>query len=127
MMNRRKFMGTAAAAAGWMIMPRRVLGGPGHIAPSDRINIGCIAVGGRGFDDIRSAAAENVVALCDVDNTQMAAQEEEVHVWTNRPIWPQGIDAPTGMRTSSKKTTPRSRTGASFELGLNQSRSQPAV
>ena len=72
MMNRRKFMGTAAAAAGWMIVPRRVLGGPGHIAPSDRINVGCIAVGGRGFDDTRSAAAENVVALCDVDNAKIA-------------------------------------------------------
>lgn len=44
-MNRRDFIGTAAAAAaGFMIVPRRVLGGPGYIPPSDMIllaQVGC--------------------------------------------------------------------------------------
>jgi predicted dehydrogenase len=71
--SRREFMGrSAAAAAGLMIVPRHVLGGDGYAAPSDTINIGCIGVGGKGSSDIRSCSGENIVALCDVDDTQMA-------------------------------------------------------
>ena len=44
-MNRRDFIGTvAAASAGFTIVPRRVLGGPGYIPPSDMIllaQVGC--------------------------------------------------------------------------------------
>src|SRR6476620_2567013 len=43
-MNRRKFLGTVAGASAWTIVPRRVLGGPGYIAPSDMIllaQVGC--------------------------------------------------------------------------------------
>jgi predicted dehydrogenase len=71
--TRRKFLGTsAAAAAGLMIVPRHVLGGPGYKTPSDTLNIGCVGVGGKGTSDIWSVSTENVVALCDVDDTQMA-------------------------------------------------------
>ena len=55
-----------------MIVPRRVLGGPGHQAPSDTLNIGCVGVGGKGTSDIQAASTENIVALCDVDDAQMA-------------------------------------------------------
>jgi predicted dehydrogenase len=72
-LSRREFMGrSAAAAAGLMIVPRRVLGGRGYAAPSDTLNIGCIGVGGKGSSDIRSCSGENIVALCDVDDTQVA-------------------------------------------------------
>ena len=43
-MNRRKFLGSLAAASAFTIVPRRVLGGPGFIAPSDMIllaQVGC--------------------------------------------------------------------------------------
>ena len=71
--SRREFMGrSAAAAAGLMIVPRHVLGGPGYCAPSDTLNIGCIGVGGKGSSDILSCSGENIVALCDIDDTQMA-------------------------------------------------------
>ena len=43
-MNRRKFLGTVAGASAFTIVPRRVLGGPGYIAPSDMIllaQVGC--------------------------------------------------------------------------------------
>ena len=42
--NRRTFLGGLAAASGLTIVPRRVLGGPGYIAPSDMIllaQVGC--------------------------------------------------------------------------------------
>ncbi|MDH4218630.1 MAG: twin-arginine translocation signal domain-containing protein, partial [Candidatus Aminicenantes bacterium] len=71
--SRREFLGTSAtAAAGLMIVPRHVLGGPGYTAPSDKLDIGCVGVGGKGTSDIWSVSSENVIALCDVDDTQMA-------------------------------------------------------
>ena len=71
--TRRDFLGrTATAAAAFMIVPRHVLGGSGYSAPSDTLNIGCVGVGGKGSSDIRSVSSENVVALCDVDDTMMA-------------------------------------------------------
>jgi len=71
-LTRREFIGrSAATAAGFMIIPRHVLGGTGTKAPSDTLNIGCIGVGGKGSSDIRSVSSENIVALCDVDGRQM--------------------------------------------------------
>ena len=43
-MNRREFLGTVAAASAFTIVPRRVLGGRGYVAPSDMIllaQVGC--------------------------------------------------------------------------------------
>jgi predicted dehydrogenase len=71
--SRREFLGTSAtAAAGLMIVPRHILGGPGYTAPNDKLNIGAVGVGGKGTSDIWSVSSENVIALCDVDDTQMA-------------------------------------------------------
>ena len=63
---------SAVAAAGFMIIPRHILGGRGHPAPSDTLNIGCVGVGGQGSSDIRSVSSENIVALCDVDDEMIA-------------------------------------------------------
>ena len=74
--SRRSFMGaTALASAGFMIVPRHVLGGPGFTAPSDKVNIAGIGIGGKGHSNLMAASGlkkggetlENVVALCDVD------------------------------------------------------------
>ena len=66
--NRRQFMGRAAGvAAAFTIVPRRVLGGPGHKPPSETLNIAGIGVGGQGGGDLRNVESENIVALCDVD------------------------------------------------------------
>ena len=72
--SRRKFIGAAsAAAAGMMVVPRHVVGATQKKkAPSDTLNIACIGVGGMGFSDTRGVRAENIVALCDVDDEQMA-------------------------------------------------------
>ena len=47
-MTRRHFLASTSAAAAFTIVPRHVLGGPGYVAPSDKLNIACIGVGGRG-------------------------------------------------------------------------------
>ena len=53
--SRRGFIkNTALSAAGFMIVPRHVLGGKGFIAPSDRLTIAAVGVGGKGTSDINS-------------------------------------------------------------------------
>jgi len=65
--SRRRFVGHAAAMAAFTVVPRHVLGGPRHVAPSEKLNIAGIGVGGRGGDDLRGVESERIVALCDVD------------------------------------------------------------
>ncbi|MBW8041474.1 MAG: Gfo/Idh/MocA family oxidoreductase [Planctomycetes bacterium] len=65
--SRRDFLGSAAAAAAFTIVPRHVLGGSGNTPPSEKLNIAGIGVGGRGSGDISGVSSENIVALCDVD------------------------------------------------------------
>jgi predicted dehydrogenase len=56
---------TAIAASAFTVVPRQVLGGPQ--APSNKLNIAGIGVGGMGAQNLKNCAAENIVALCDVD------------------------------------------------------------
>ena len=71
-MKRRKFIQLAGAgAASFTIVPRHVLGGPGYIPPSDKLNIAAIGVGGKGAVNIELSyndGTDNIVALCDVDD-----------------------------------------------------------
>ena len=74
--SRRDFMkNAAAAAAGFMIVPRHVLGGRGFLAPSDKLLVAGIGVGGKGRSDLsnfyESGKAE-IAFLCDVDQRQIA-------------------------------------------------------
>lgn len=71
-LTRRKFIGAAASVAAFAIVPRQVLGGPGTPPPSETLNMACIGVGGKGFDDVRNVGTENIVALCDVDTKRAA-------------------------------------------------------
>ena len=71
--NRRDFVGAAAGATAFTFVPRHVLGGKGFVAPSDKLNIACIGVGGMGRSDVDGVSGENIYALCDVD--QKAAEE----------------------------------------------------
>lgn len=51
--SRREFLrNTAITSAGFIILPRHVLGGKGFIAPSDRLLIAGVGVGGKGESDI---------------------------------------------------------------------------
>ncbi len=67
--SRRKFIGTAAAGfAGVTLVPSNVIAGLGHKAPSDKLNIAGIGVGGMGYTNLLHMETENIVALCDVDS-----------------------------------------------------------
>ena len=74
--SRRDFLKTAAtAAAAFMIVPRHVLGGTGFTAPSDKLQVAGIGVGGKGYGDIKSffeSGKADVAFLCDVDDRRAA-------------------------------------------------------
>lgn len=73
--NRRDFIkNTALAAAAFMIVPRHVLG-RGFVAPSDRLLIASIGVGGKGQSDIAmfdKSGKASISFLCDVDDRRAA-------------------------------------------------------
>jgi len=83
-LSRRDFLGTtAAAAAGFTIIPRYVMGGVGYTAPSDMINVAGIGVGSQGGGDIQQICTPDVPIVRPQRNSngtpmtkeQIAAQE----------------------------------------------------
>ena len=65
--SRRGFLKSAGGAvAAFTIVPRHVLG-QGQTPPSEKLNIACVGVGGRGAANLNGVRGENIVALCDVD------------------------------------------------------------
>ncbi len=69
--NRRRLLQSAAAAAAAYFVPRHVLGGAGHVAPSDKVNIALIGAGGQGRSNVRS-----LFELPDVQVTAVADPAE---------------------------------------------------
>lgn len=74
--NRRGFLSATAAAAAFHIVPAHVLGGTTHAAPSEKLNIAGIGIGGMGAANLRNLESENIVALCDVDTAYAASTFE---------------------------------------------------
>ncbi|HOG29865.1 MAG TPA: Gfo/Idh/MocA family oxidoreductase, partial [Vicinamibacterales bacterium] len=74
--TRREFLHQAAAAAGTVgaltILPGRVFGGQRKLAPSDKLNLGAVGVGGMGGSNLSRCETENIIALCDVDSALAA-------------------------------------------------------
>ncbi|RZM27717.1 MAG: Gfo/Idh/MocA family oxidoreductase [Pedobacter sp.] len=74
--SRRAFLKSSAiATAAFMIVPRHVLGGKGFLAPSDRLLIASIGVGGKGESDItgfQRSGKSDIAFLCDVDKRRAA-------------------------------------------------------
>ena len=72
-LSRRDFLKKSGIAlAGMMIaptvVPPTVLGkSAGHTAPSDRLNILGVGIGGRGAADLAEMETENIIGLCDCD------------------------------------------------------------
>jgi predicted dehydrogenase len=69
-MNRRQFLRTAASATAVTLVPRHVLGGPGYVAPSEKVNVACIGVGAQGtrvMMEFLSRADVKIASVCDVN------------------------------------------------------------
>lgn len=83
--SRRTFLKTLGAAGLFTIVPRRVLGGNGYVAPSDQLTKGIIGVGGIGRSELHFTSDQNcrLVSVCDVDqnhlNSAVAAAKDKLH------------------------------------------------
>ncbi len=74
--SRRQFIRTGAAAAvSLTIVPRRVLGGPGYLAPSDTLTKAVVGVGGMGRGHLGYEGSV-LRAVCDVDRAHLASALE---------------------------------------------------
>ena len=69
-LTRRQFTAAAASTAAFTIIPRHVLGGPGHTPPSDKINLAVIGLGRQGMFvmmNLLQLPEIQVTAVCDVN------------------------------------------------------------
>jgi predicted dehydrogenase len=86
--TRRKFISDAtAAAAAFTIVPRHVLGGQRFVAPSDKVNVAVIGVGGQGRTNAR--------ALFQEEDCQIIAVADPAEEWDLTP-WYYGGKAGRG-------------------------------
>jgi predicted dehydrogenase len=65
--SRRQFLGQAAVAGATALAAPRLL----SAAAGDKLNIAVIGCGGRGAGNLQSVLGENIVALCDVNETNL--------------------------------------------------------
>jgi len=77
-LTRRQFMTTSMAVAAATVVPRHVLGGAGHVPPSEQLNVAIIGTGGQGITNIKNLLSHKDVkipAICDPaqfwDNTEL--------------------------------------------------------
>ncbi|NUM52723.1 MAG: Gfo/Idh/MocA family oxidoreductase [Candidatus Hydrogenedentes bacterium] len=112
--SRRQFIRTGgAAAATFTIVPRHVLGGAGHVAPSEKITLACIGFGTQAIREIGGILASpeiQVVAVCDVEKDGLNYLEwdrgevrNNVRLLLKDPAWREGSDVPPGGRDVGKE------------------------
>ena len=101
-LTRRDFVATTAmAAAAWMIVPRHVLG-QGLTPPSDRVNIAVVGIHGMGAYNAQAVMSQNIVAICDVDDTLLKAR---LDAW-KRSLEPQPAPRPQPARPPTAPARP---------------------
>jgi predicted dehydrogenase len=71
-LSRRAFIGTSLAAAAAAGLPGSSPAQQPAPASADKLNLAGIGIGGMGKGDLENVAAENIVALCDVDHAYAA-------------------------------------------------------
>jgi len=70
MVTRRTFVKSTLAFGAFTLVPRRVLGGPGYVAPSDEVTKAVIGLGGMGRWHLGNTGGR-LVAVCDVDENHL--------------------------------------------------------
>jgi len=95
--SRRQFLRqTAAAAMGWTIVPRRVLGGARYVPPSDKVNLAFIGVGAQGLRVMLRFLREpdvQGVAICDANKSSADYPQWDTHEFCHSVRKLLGVDA----------------------------------
>src|ERR1700744_1533191 len=101
--DRRKFIKVAGTGAlAFSIVPRFVLGGPGHVAPSDKLTMAYVGCGTQGFRELLPLLAVpnvQVVAVCDPNRFAVGYRDwskngllGEIRRAIGKPNWNAGSD-----------------------------------
>jgi len=69
-LKRRDMLKAGAVGAGLLVLRSGIASGAD--APSNKLNVAGIGVGGRGWGDLNACRSENIVALCDVNSKNLA-------------------------------------------------------
>ncbi len=101
--KRRSFLGATAATAAASIVPRRVLGGPKYVPPSDKINVGYVGTGTQGLRQLMPALKHEdlrITAVCDpnrksTDYIEWSKDElkNKIRTFLDDPKWAEGPEA----------------------------------
>ena len=73
-LTRRRFIQASSAAATSLLLPAAAVcaaSKPRRVSPNEKLNIAAIGAGGQAATDINGCSAENIVALCDVDQKRL--------------------------------------------------------
>ena len=97
--NRREFLAPAAAGIALTLVPRHVLGGPGYVAPSDKITLAYIGCGTQG--------TREMLRLIATPEVQITAVCDPVKDGTNYVDWDK-----TGIRDSVRRALENPNWGA---------------
>ncbi len=113
-LNRREFIGTSAAAAAFTIVPSRVLGGPGKVAPSDKLNMALIGSGTMGINLMSGTwlPDERLQITCIADPNKDSYDYRDwssfgirnrIRKFLDEPTWGEGNDGIRGGRDCGKE------------------------
>jgi len=113
-LSRRRFMVTGGTAAGALaIVPRHVLGGPGFVAPSEKITLACIGFGTQAIRELGGILARRevqIVAVCDVEKDGVNYLEwskgeirNTIRRLIENPNWREGVHYAPGGRDVGKE------------------------
>ncbi len=106
--SRRTFVGTTAASGVFTLIPRHVLGGPGHVAPNDKITLAHIGMGTQGFRELGALLSRpdvQIVAVCDPNTDSNDYIEwgkngirNTLRKYMSDPNWREGVEGCPGGR-----------------------------
>jgi len=102
-MNRRTFIGSASVTATTIsIVPRHVLGGPGRVAPSDKVTVANIGCGTQGLREMPG--------MLQNEDVQVVAVADPNKFTTNYLDW-----SANGIRNSIRKTLDEPEWGSNYK------------
>jgi hypothetical protein len=107
--HRREFIGSAAKASlAFTIIPRHVLGGPGFVAPSDKLTLAHIGCGSEGLREMRDLIKNphvQIVAVCDPNKKSTNYVDwdpndirDGIRETLKEPTWGEGLTGIPGGR-----------------------------
>lgn len=111
--DRRAFLGTAAATGAFSLIPRHVLGGQARVAPGDKVAVAYIGCGTQGLRELMTMLPNpeiQVVAVCDPvkdsnDYIEWGRGDmlRGIRRFLGKPEWRAGVDGCPGGRDVAKE------------------------